>query len=595
MVGKKKSRNASTQQQPSNRAGKNGSPYQQESVGTDPAELHPDRLYRDLKSNLDRLNQDMGGSNDLVIRKIVARNLGRKVAFVYIDGLVDTSSVSEFAIETVLNEIKQFASEAELNEAWELEQDVKEGIEGEDPEKGKFSEDINEDKPGAASEEDERFLRLFKEKALAVGEIYEISEWSKLYIHLMSGDTILFIDRIGIAVIASTKGGERRSVSEPESQTVIRGPREGFTESIRTNTALLRRKIKSPNLWLEEMQLGRVTQTDVGIMYIHGIVDEKNVDEVRKRLSVIDIDGILESGYIEELIENTNKTIFPTVYHSERPDVIAANLLEGRIAILVDGTPFALLLPSTFNMFFQAAEDYYNRFDVGSLIRFLRYFSFLIGLLLPSFYVAIIGFHQEMIPTSWLLKLAVQREGVPFPAFVEAFIMETVFEILREAGVRMPRSVGNTISIVGGLVLGQAAVEAGIVSPVVVIVVSLTAIASFVSPAYNIGIAARMLRFAMLIAASMFGIYGIACMLLILVLHLCSLKSLNVPYMAPYAPMIYSDMKDSMLRMPQDYMKKRPKLISRNNPVRFREGAMGNQQADRDENEPHQTQDPSEV
>ncbi|WP_260866788.1 spore germination protein [Paenibacillus sp. Y412MC10] len=595
MVGKKKSRNASTQQQPSNRAGKNGSPYQQESVGTDPAELHPDRLYRDLKSNLDRLNQDMGGSNDLVIRKIVARNLGRKVAFVYIDGLVDTSSVSEFAIETVLNEIKQFASEAELNEAWELEQDVKEGIEGEDPEKGKFSEDINEDEPGAASEEDERFLRLFKEKALAVGEIYEISEWSKLYIHLMSGDTILFIDRIGIAVIASTKGGERRSVSEPESQTVIRGPREGFTESIRTNTALLRRKIKSPNLWLEEMQLGRVTQTDVGIMYIHGIVDEKNVDEVRKRLSVIDIDGILESGYIEELIENTNKTIFPTVYHSERPDVIAANLLEGRIAILVDGTPFALLLPSTFNMFFQAAEDYYNRFDVGSLIRFLRYFSFLIGLLLPSFYVAIIGFHQEMIPTSWLLKLAVQREGVPFPAFVEAFIMETVFEILREAGVRMPRSVGNTISIVGGLVLGQAAVEAGIVSPVVVIVVSLTAIASFVSPAYNIGIAARMLRFAMLIAASMFGIYGIACMLLILVLHLCSLKSLNVPYMAPYAPMIYSDMKDSMLRMPQDYMKKRPKLISRNNPVRFREGAMGNQQADRDENEPHQTQDPSEV
>ncbi|WP_260845576.1 spore germination protein [Paenibacillus sp. Y412MC10] len=594
MVGKKKSRNASSRQQPSNRTGKNGSPYQ-ESVGTGPAELHPDRLYRDLKSNLDRLNKDMGGSDDLVIRKIVARNLGRKVAFVYIDGLVDTSSVSEFAIETVLNEIKQFASEAELNEAWELEQDVKEGIEGEDPEKGKFSEDINEDEPGAAPEEDERFLRLFKEKALAVGEIYEISEWSKLYIHLMSGDTILFIDRIGIAVIASTKGGERRSVSEPESQTVIRGPREGFTESIRTNTALLRRKIKSPNLWLEEMQLGRVTQTDVGIMYIHGIVDEKNVDEVRKRLSVIDIDGVLESGYIEELIENTNKTIFPTIYHSERPDVIAASLLEGRIAILVDGTPFVLLLPTTFNMFFQASEDYYNRFDVGSLIRVLRFSSFLIGLLLPSFYVAIIGFHQEMIPTSWLLKLAVQREGVPFPAFVEAFIMETVFEILREAGVRMPRSVGNTISIVGGLVLGQAAVEAGIVSPVVVIVVSLTAIASFVSPAYNIGIAARMLRFIMLIAASLFGIYGIACTLLMMVLHLCSLKSLNVPYMTPYSPIILSELKDSMIRAPLDHMKKRPKLISRNDPVRFREGTMGNQQADRDENEPHQTQDPNEV
>ncbi|WP_234489615.1 MULTISPECIES: spore germination protein [unclassified Paenibacillus] len=594
MVGKKKSRNASTQQQPSNRAGKNGSPYQ-ESVGTDPAELYPDRLYRDLKSNLDRLNKDMGGSSDLVIREIVARNLGRKVAFVYIGGLVDTTSVSEFAIQSVLNEIKQFASEAELEESMEREQNAGEGIEGEDPEKGRIREDINENEPGAAPEEDERFLRLFKEKALAIGEIYEISEWSKLYIHLMSGDTILFIDRIGIAVIASTKGGERRSVSEPESQTVIRGPREGFTESIRTNTALLRRKIKSPNLWLEEMQLGRVTQTDVGIMYIHGIVDEKNVDEVRKRLSVIDIDGVLESGYIEELIENTNKTIFPTIYHSERPDVIAASLLEGRIAILVDGTPFVLLLPTTFNMFFQASEDYYNRFDVGSLIRVLRFSSFLIGLLLPSFYVAIIGFHQEMIPTSWLLKLAVQREGVPFPAFVEAFIMETVFEVLREAGVRMPRSVGNTISIVGGLVLGQAAVEAGIVSPVVVIVVSLTAIASFVSPAYNIGIAARILRFIMLIAASLFGIYGIACTLLMMVLHLCSLKSLNVPYMTPYSPIILSELKDSMIRAPLDHMKKRPKLISRNDPVRFREGTMGNQQADRDENEPHQTQDPNEV
>ncbi|WP_256992152.1 spore germination protein [Paenibacillus sp. XY044] len=598
MVGKKNSRNASSRQSPSNRGEKKDSQHQQIQGDLEAGDQHSDRLFRDLGSNLDRLKKDMGGSRDLVIREIVARNFGRKVAFVYIEGLVDTTSVSEFTIQSVLNEIKQFASEAELEEAWELNQEAEEGgFEGDvlGQSVDKFSQGLDEDHRGTRFEVDEKFLRLFKEKTLAAGEILEISEWSKLYLHLLSGDTLLFIDRIGTAIIASTKGGERRSVSEPESQTVIRGPREGFTESIRTNTALLRRKIKSPNLWLEEMQLGRVTQTDVGIMYIHGIVDDKNVEEVRKRLSVIDIDGVLESGYIEELIENTNKTIFPTIYHSERPDVIAASLLEGRIAILVDGTPFVLLLPTTFNMFFQASEDYYSRFDVGSLIRVLRFSSFIIGLLLPSFYVAIIGFHQEMIPTSWLLKLAVQREGVPFPAFVEAFIMETVFEILREAGVRMPRSVGNTISIVGGLVLGQAAVEAGIVSPVVVIVVSLTAIASFVSPAYNIGIAARMLRFIMLISASLFGIYGIACTLLMMVLHLCSLKSLNVPYMAPYAPIILSDLKDSMIRTPRDHMKKRPKLINKNDPVRFREGAMGNQQAGRDENEPHKTQDPGEV
>ena len=388
--------------------------------------------------------------------------------------------------------------------------------------------------------------------------------------HLLSGDTILFLDGSNKVIIAGTQGGERRSVTEPSSQTVIRGPREGFTESIRTNTSLLRRKIKSPNLWLEEMKIGRVTKTDIGMMYIKGIVSEEIVDEVRKRLSHIDIDGILESGYIEELIEDTNFTLFPTVYHSERPDVIAANLLEGRVAILVDGTPFSLIVPSTFNMFFQAAEDYYNRFDVGSLIRLLRFLSFFIGLLLPSLYVAIITFHQEMIPTPWLLKLAVQREGVPFPAFVEAIIMETVFEILREAGVRMPRSVGNTISIVGGLVLGQAAVEAGIVSPAVVIVVSLTAIASFVSPAYNIGITARMLRFFFLFASSFMGIYGMACLLLLMLLHMCSLKSMNVPYMAPYGPAILSDMKDTLLRVPMKVMKTRPKMLSENNPVRLK-------------------------
>ncbi len=490
-------------------------------------------LSADMKENLQKIQDDMGNSQDLIIRQLETERLELRMAFVYIDGLVDNTAVSEFTIQTVLDETSS------------------------------ISDSVN--KPAI-----DELGRVFKHQAFSVGQIYKSSDWKEVYMHLLSGDTILFLDGSNKVIIAGTQGGERRSVTEPSSQTVIRGPREGFTESIRTNTSLLRRKIKSPNLWLEEMKIGRVTKTDIGMMYIKGIVSEEIVDEVRKRLSHIDIDGILESGYIEELIEDTNFTLFPTVYHSERPDVIAANLLEGRVAILVDGTPFSLIVPSTFNMFFQAAEDYYNRFDVGSLIRLLRFLSFFIGLLLPSLYVAIITFHQEMIPTPWLLKLAVQREGVPFPAFVEAIIMETVFEILREAGVRMPRSVGNTISIVGGLVLGQAAVEAGIVSPAVVIVVSLTAIASFVSPAYNIGITARMLRFFFLFASSFMGIYGMACLLLLMLLHMCSLKSMNVPYMAPYGPAILSDMKDTLLRVPMKVMKTRPKMLSENNPVRLK-------------------------
>ncbi|MWV43246.1 spore germination protein [Paenibacillus sp. HJL G12] len=490
-------------------------------------------LSSDLKKNLQKIKHDMGNSVDLIIREVEAEHLELQMAFIYIDGLVDTTAVSEFTIQTVLDETSL------LNEA--------------------------EEKPGI-----EEFSNLFKHRAFSVGEISKSSEWKRIYDHLLSGDTVLFLNGNEEVIIAGTRGGEKRSVTEPVSQTVIRGPREGFTESIRINTALLRRKIKSPKLWLEEMKIGEMTQTDVGMMYIQGLVKPEIVDEVRKRLCNIHIDGILESGYIEELIEDTNFTLFPTVFHSERPDVIAANLLEGRVAILVDGTPFALIVPSTFNMFFQAAEDYYNRFDVGSLVRLLRFFSFFIGLLLPSLYVAIITFHQEMIPTSWLLKLAVQREGVPFPAFIEAIIMETVFEILREAGVRMPRTVGNTISIVGGLVLGQAAVEAGIVSPAVVIVVSLTAIASFVSPAYNIGNTARMLRFVFLFASSFMGIYGMACLLLIMLLHMCSLKSVNVPYMAPYGPTILTDLKDTLIRVPMNLMKTRPKMLSENNPVRFR-------------------------
>ncbi|GIP27111.1 spore germination protein KA [Paenibacillus sp. J23TS9] len=490
-------------------------------------------LSPELKENLQKIKDDMGNSEDLIIREVEEEHLRLQMAFVYIDGLVDTTSVSEFTIQTVLDETSMLTR--------------------------------SEEEPGI-----DELIKDFKLRAFSVGEITKSSDWEKIYAQLLSGDTILFLNGSEEVIIAGTRGGEKRSVTEPTSQTVIRGPREGFTESIRTNTSLLRRKIKSPKLWLEEMQIGEVTKTEIGIMYIQGIVSEEIVTEVRKRLSNIHIDGILESGYIEELIEDTNFTVFPTVYHSERPDVIAANLLEGRVAIMVDGTPFALVVPSTFNMFFQSAEDYYNRFDVGSLIRVLRFISFFIGLLLPSLYVAIITFHQEMIPTPWLIKLAVQREGVPFPAFVEAVIMEMVFEILREAGVRMPRTVGNTISIVGGLVLGQAAVEAGIVSPAVVIVVSLTAIASFVSPAYNIGITARILRFLFLFASSFMGIFGMACLLLIMLLHLCSLKSVNVPYMAPYGPSILSDMKDTFIRVPMNLMKTRPKMLSKNNPVRFR-------------------------
>jgi len=328
---------------------------------------------------------------------------------------------------------------------------------------------------------------------------------------------------------------------------------------------LLRRKIKDPNLWLETKQIGRVTKTDVAIMFIKGIASEDVVEEVRTRLDRIDIDSILESGYIEELIQDETFTPFPTVYNSERPDVIAAELLEGKIAILVDGTPFVLVVPALFISFLHAAEDYYQRADISSLIRILRYVGILISLLAPSLYVAITTFHQEMLPTPLLLGLAAQREGVPFPAFIEALVMEVAFEILREAGLRMPRTIGPAVSVVGTLVIGQAAVEAGIVSAAMVIVVAITAISSFVFPSYSMSNAFRILRFPMMGLAASFGLFGIIVGIIALVLHLCSLRTFGVPYMSPFAPMIPVDQKDAVIRLPRWALFSRPRLINKTN------------------------------
>jgi len=293
-----------------------------------------------------------------------------------------------------------------------------------------------------------------------------------------------------------------------------------------------------------------------------------SLNEVRNRINKIRIDSILESGYIEELIQDEPYTLFPTIYNTERPDSVSAGLLEGRIAILVDGTPFVLLVPALFIQFFQSPEDYYQRADISSLIRILRYVAFFLALLTPSLFIAITTFHQEMIPPALLISIVAQREGIPFPALIEALIMELTFEILREAGVRMPKAIGTAISIVGALVLGEAAVQAGLVSPAKVIVVSITALASFISPSYNLAMTVRILRFIFMLLAATFGLFGVALGLLTMLLHLCSLRSFGIPYMYPLAPFNLSGQKDTLMRIPIWRMFKRPKLISSKNSVR---------------------------
>ncbi|MBK3493763.1 spore germination protein [Viridibacillus sp. YIM B01967] len=481
-----------------------------------------------LSENIKKIKEVLGNSTDIIIREVgIGKSKKQRIAIIYTDGLADKTAITDFIMESLMLDL-----DATLDT---------------------HSEDV---------------IQYLKDFCLTVGDVNDIADFQTLFRSILNGETVILLDGQPKGISASTKSAKDRAVSQPTTESVVKGPQESFTETLRTNTALIRRKIKSPNLWLKSRVIGKVTQTDVAVMYINGIANDKIVKEVFTRLDRIDIDGILESGYIEELIQDSKYTLFPTVYNSERPDVIAAELLEGKIAILVDGTPFVLIVPAILTSFLQSAEDYYQRSIVSSLIRILRLGGISAALIAPSLFIAITTFHQEMLPTPMLISIASQREGVPFPAFVEAIIMEVAFEILREAGLRMPRTIGPAVSIVGTLVIGQAAVEAGVVSAVMVIIVSITAICSFLFPAYEMSSTIRVLRFPLMVLSAAFGLFGVFMGTMAIILHLCSLRSFGVPYMTPFAPLVPEDQKDAILLFPRSSLLTRPRLINQINTKR---------------------------
>lgn len=367
---------------------------------------------------------------------------------------------------------------------------------------------------------------------------------------ILSGKLILFIDGLDEAMVIDINKPPARSIEEPQVETVIRGPREGFTESMTTNITLIRKKIKSTNLKMETIKIGRETRTDITIAYLSTIANPKIVNEVRERLNKIDIDSVIAANYIKEYIEDDPISTFPTVFSTERPDVVATKILEGRIAIIVDGTPLAITVPSLFIEFLITNEDYYLKFVQGTINRWIRYLSFILTITLPGIYLAITTFHQEVIPTALLITFMRARSKVPYSALLEAFLMLLMYEILREAGVRMPRAVGQAMSVVGALVLGQAAVEAGIVSTPMVIVVSTTAICSFSIPATDMYAAITAPRFIFMILGGTFGLLGLTCGIIILFMILISKRSFGVPYMAPLAPFISEEFPDLFIRRP---------------------------------------------
>lgn len=473
-----------------------------------------------IDENIEILDNIFKDCSDIVAREFrVGVEQNHRMYVAYVDGLADRNLVHDHILRPLLLEARLIA-----------------------PDPGNIKR---------------KLFELTSEGALSASDIKEKDNLDEGVLAVLSGDTIMLIDGVSEFIIISTRGWPLRGLSEPAGETVIRGAREGFIETFRVNTVLLRRKIRDPKLKIKGMQLGERTKTDIGIAYMEDIVNYKVLEELENRLETINIDGILESGYVEQLIEDSWFSLFPQVQYTERPDLVARALLEGKVAIIIDNTPMALIVPATFNDFLQSPEDYYERWWVSNLIRWIRLFALTITFTLPAVYIAIASYHPGIIPSNLAIFLAGTRETVPFPVFVEALTMEVTFELLREAGVRLPSQIGATIGIVGSLIIGQAAVEAGLVSPIMVIIVALTAISSFAVPSYNLTISFRLLRFVAMLAASFLGLYGLILVVIATLIHLSNIKSFGVPYLTPIVSGKMSDWKDSIVKVPLPTMKSR--------------------------------------
>jgi len=367
---------------------------------------------------------------------------------------------------------------------------------------------------------------------------------------VLQGQVVLFFDRWDGAIAYRAPASEKRQVMEPVNEPVVHGPREGTVEDLNKNLSMLRQRIPSAALKIEFVTAGQVAKTRIAFCYLQEVIDPDVLAEFRKRIEGLERYDVPETSYVEDWIQDSAFSPFPQYAYTERTDVAAAALMDGKIAVLVDRTPTVLLAPSFFVDFITTGEDYYVRTVYASMIRLLRLLAFGMALTLPSIYIALSTFHPELIPTVLLLAILDTREGIPFPAFVEALIMEISFELLREAGIRLPRPVGPAVSIVGALVIGQAAIMAKIASPIMVIVVALTGIASFAIPHYDMAIALRILRFPYMVAATLLGGFGLMIAMLMTLLHLICLQTLGQPYLTSLAPFKWRDMRDVFIRLP---------------------------------------------
>jgi len=485
-------------------------------------------MFKNVEQNINTLKDIMNNSFDIKSREFKIAGTELKGAVLFISELVKEETVLEHIIKPLM-----FESSTSAN--------------------GKISRIT---------------LESIRDSMFTGGSLKEVKTFDEILLSVMSGDTFLCIQGYDTGFIVDSREHKGRSIGEPNTEPSVKGAQEAFVETLNKNIGLIRRRIRDPNLELRLHRLGRRSKTDIVIASINGITDKDIKNEVERRILSIDIDGNIEPSHIGQLISDSPNSIFPLYQMTERPDKLVSCLLEGRIAVLMDGTPMALIVPATLPMLLQSADDYAENWIVASVIRISRYISLIISTLFPAIYIAITSFNPGLLPTNLALSIAGTRAGVPFPAIIEALLMEVILEVLQEAGIRLPRVVGQTVSIVGGLVIGQAAVQAGVVSPIMVIIIAITAVSSYTIPSYSLGLATRILRVPFMFAAVTFGSYGVSMGLIALLVYLSSLKSFGIRYLSSLTPYSKVDWKDTVIRYSWHAMNRRPEFTSPEDKIR---------------------------
>ena len=481
---------------------------------------------KDLNSLQDKINSIktlVGEKNNLIIKDfIVCKKSNIEAALLYINGLANSETIDRDILKPLM-----FYIEEDLSSTNNLDE-------------------------------------ILCKKYISLSNTSLEQDINKAVFHLKRGKSVLIVEGGTKFIILDTAGGEYRDISDPINETSIRASREGFVEKLETNISILRRRIKDNNLVQENLVIGRRNQTDVALMYIDNIADKNIVEDIKSRLSLIDVDVFVGTGMLEQFIEYSPYSIFPQAFFTERPDVVEANLFEGKIAIIAEGAPFVMTAPAVFFEFFQAIEDYTQRTIISSFIRLLRYFAVFIVTTLPAIYITLIKFNPELIPFKFIGAIIESRKGIALTPFMSILSMNIIIDFLREGGLRLPFKIAQTLSVVGGIIIGDAAIRAKIVSSTTLLVVGVSTVATFLIPNYEMAISIRLINYPMLFLGNFLGMFGITIGWFFLITYLCTLKSYGVPYFKIYK----SDLKDILVRMPVYKMKKRPEVIPNSNPTR---------------------------